>query len=88
MKIFDKLLAAEQMSPIIDRARLHQRMARIAANGVPQFGPDLDSASGDFKLPDSFEIPAEYRLVKLNREHPGYVLPVLATGLWLLPERC
>lgn len=77
MNITDKLIAADQIGPIMDRARLHHRMARMARDATPQFGPE-------FELPPAFgAIPTEYRMFR------GYVaLPVSAMGFWLLEEPC
>lgn len=84
MKTSDKFRLAEAVAPIVDRARLHHKMARMAQEATPQFGPDDSSDEGMFELPKAFGvIPANYRLFRSK-----HVLPVLATGHWMLEEPC
>lgn len=84
MKISDKFRLADALEPVVERARLHRKMAKMAQAATPQFGPDEHSDEGMFELPKAFGvIPAEYRLFRGK-----HVLPVLATGHWLLEEPC
>lgn len=83
MILSDVFSIAEAIKPILKQAMVNHKAARWARDATPQFGPDPASYAGTFALPDSFGIPAEYRMFQGKM-----AIPVLATGQWIAPEEC